>query len=738
MKPELLSPAGDFDSALAAFNSGADAVYCSLSEFSARAFAKNLSRDELKNLVRMARAADKKVYVAFNTIVDEGDLERAIEQLSIIAHCRPHGVIVQDLGVARLCRKFFPSLELHASTQLVAHNLEGVTALAEMGFKRVVLARELSLQDIAAIAKRCGDIELECFVHGALCYSISGLCLFSAMEKNRSGNRGKCAYCCRLAYETGDDSKTLAFSMKDLHVGEGAKALVAAGVKSLKIEGRMKSPLYVAAASAYYRAVLDGDSDAAIAAYENLQTVFSRRTTSLYFNGENDDVIDPVSLGHFGAYTGRIKRITKDRDGRRYLRFHTVRPLEKHDGLQIPGPQGGKPAGFGITEMRTSISRSNVFEVPADCDVEVLLPDDAEESGLLSSIRPGGEIYCSMSNAVKRTYPVPGFRPEDYPGFEKVDVEITVSSNCVRAIASNGAIEVDVSVDGMFSIAKDASRTSSAIENAFSKLGGTDYTLGELNVINPDLLFVPISMLNNLRRRVVDGLDSAREEERRVIVEKALEDFEDVASLHSRPSSVLKMRAGQKLPGGDWDEIVLAITSDTKVEYVREAFQNVMPKLRLALPVFTLEREYQKLRVAIKRFVREGFMRWEASDIATLKTLRMLGVTDISADWTLYAFNSASLAALSELGVSRFVASAENSQENLNYLSESGYAVEFLSQQSTPLFISLTPPAAPLDPNGAYVSFNRDGLWVTTTRLPRVFNPPRGTPTRIDLSWSSQ
>ena len=740
MSAELLSPAGDFDSALAAFRAGADAVYCSLAEFSARAFAKNFSREELKNLVRYARAEGKKVYVAFNTVIDEGDLERAVEQLSVIASCRPSAVIVQDLGIARIARKHFPSLELHASTQLVAHNLEGVLALGELGFKRVVLARELSIAEISSIAKRCGDIELECFIHGALCYSISGLCLFSAMEKNRSGNRGKCAYCCRLAYESEEGGKPLAFSMKDFRLGDDVKKLVDASVASLKIEGRMKSPLYVAAATSYYRAVLDSERIKARAALENLETVFSRRTTDLYFNGPNSNVIDDTSLGHLGTYVGKLKRITKDRDGRSWLRFHTLRALERHDGLQIPAPGGGKPLGFGITEMRTAISRSNQFEVPADCDVEILLPDDErEEFKPLRFVKAGASIYCSMSNEVKRLHPIPGFRSADYPGFVKTDFKIEISSNEILAIAEAEGVSASVKIQGDFSKAKNPERTYEAVEKAFSKLGGTDYRLGLLSVLDPDRLFAPMSFLNDLRRDIVEELDYVREKARRVTVDKALEDDQEAAaqSVNAQLSKTLKIRMGQKIPAGNWDEVIVSVSAAVTPDELRMAYPE-LSSLRISLPVFTSETEYQKLRVAVKRFVREGFYKWEATDLATLKTLKSLGVVDITADWTLYAFNSFALAELKSLGVTRFVASPENGSENLMYLAESGYPIEFLAQQSTPLFISLTPPAALPSKESGFVSFKSDSLWITTRRLPRVFNPPRGTITRIDLSWSKE
>ena len=336
---ELLSPAGDFETALAAFDAGADAVYCGLPDFSARAFAKNFDFASLSSLVRLARKRGKKVYVTFNTVLDEDALEEAARELSKLADIGPDGIIVQDLGVARLCRRHFPELNLHASTQLVAHNLEGVLALGELGFTRVVLARELSLAEIASISKRCGSIELECFIHGALCYSLSGLCLFGAMEKGRSGNRGKCPYCCRMAYPAPNSSRAAnheplfyPFSMKDLRLGEDARKLVEAGVASLKIEGRMKSALYVASVTRYYRQILGPQAGVDSAAFNlqpstfnvatritnsDLETVFSRRTTELYFNGsDSPSPIDSDSLGHLGTPVGTVKRVTRDREGR--------------------------------------------------------------------------------------------------------------------------------------------------------------------------------------------------------------------------------------------------------------------------------------------------------------------------------------------------------------------------------------------------------------------------------------
>lgn len=730
-KVELLAPAGDFETALSAFAAGADAVYCGLQDFSARAFAVNFSFTDLRQLVAYARANGRKVYVTFNTLLDEDAVDAAVETLARLEEIGPDALIVQDLGVARLCRAHFPGLTLHASTQLVAHNLEGVLALGDLGFTRVVLARELSLAEIAAIAKRCGGIELECFIHGALCYSVSGLCLFSAMEKDRSGNRGKCAYCCRLPQTDAAGRTAHVFSMKDLRLGEDVRRLVDAGVVSLKIEGRMKSALYVASVTAYYRAILDGTPGKTTRA--DLETVFSRRTTRLYFDGSADDVIDPGSLGHIGTPVGTVKRVTKDRDGRSWLRFHTSRALEKHDGLQFAAPDGGKPLGLGISEMRPAISRTPVFEVAAGTDVEILLPDDLLADDARTALRPGATVYCSMSNAVKRRFPAPSFRPSDYPGGTAVDITVELAADGVRASVPSLGASVFLPAD--LAAANAPEKTYAAVEKAFSKLGGTDYRPGRLTLIDPARRFAPMSVLNDARRDLVERLDTVRDAARREKIARAAAGGDPV-SANAAPSPVrrtVKLRVDQKLPKGDWDEIVVAVSSAVTADDLA-AFASADAPLRLALPVYTPEPAFAKLRVTVKSLLRQGYTAWEAGDLATLRLLTSLGVTDISADWSLYAFNARALAELAGRGVRRFTASPENTRANLQYLAESGYDVEFLAQQSTPLFISLTPPAT-TELAGGLCAFLRDGLWVTTKNVPRTFEPPAGVSTRIDLSW---
>lgn len=736
MDCELLAPAGDFDTAIAAFDAGADAVYCGLGDFSARAFAQNFTLDEMSRLVKFSRSIGRRVYVTFNTLVDERDMGRAMEELAALEELKADGVIVQDIGVAALCRRLFPSLKLHASTQMFAHNLEGVVALKDLGFSRVVLARELSIDEISSIARRCGGMELEVFVHGALCYSISGLCLFSAMEKGRSGNRGKCAYCCRMPHADGAGAKRLPFSMRDLRVGEDAPRLAAAGVKSLKIEGRMKSALYVASVVSHYRDILDGRPPRV--SVEDLESVFSRNTTKLRLFGDGSQPTDPDSpLGHLGTPIGVVKKVTADREGLKWLRFHSARALEKHDGLQFCIPRRPPPnekaaqwtfagtamekVGFGITELRTAMSRSSVFETPADCDVEVLLPDGFEVS-------PGDRVYCSMSNAVKRMFPKKTPRESDLAGLERLDVKVVFTPS---SISANG-VKLECSLER----AKDPSRTHDAVRKAFSRLGGTEYFLGDVE-IDDGGLFAPPGLLNELRRKLVEATDGLRREARAKKLAAAAESMEAVrdglvGGGRGEPRRRLKVREGQKVPPGEWDEVIVAVDVQRKSHDLPPPSQSV----RLAVPLWNGEMGYNAMRTSVKRLVRDGYVRWECTDLATLRTLKAIGVEDISADWTLYAFNAEAVAQLKALGVRRFVASPENSPANLEFLSSLDCEVEALVQQSTPLFISLNEPGCAVA-DGDIRVYRRDGLYIAERRAPRVFEAPDGASVRVDLSWDA-
>ncbi|MHB8790766.1 MAG: U32 family peptidase [Desulfobulbaceae bacterium] len=346
---ELLAPAGSLDAFFAALDNGADAVYCGMKEFSARVKAKNFTMDEVERLTAHAHRQRKKLYVTLNTLIKEAELPLLADVLANLAAIGVDGIIIQDLGVWRLARTWFPELPLHASTQMTVHNGAGVRMLEQMGFSRAVLARELSLAEIAEI-RRQTTIELEHFVHGALCFSVSGQCLFSSTVSGMSGNRGRCAQPCRRRYQHRDQSGYF-FSTSDLCAIDLLPDLISAGITSFKIEGRMKSAEYVARVVAAYRLVLDapaGERKAALReAGEHLALSFGRPTTRGFLTGfVPAGIATPSQQGTLGHHLGNVISL------RQGLIGLTVNDrLHVGDRLRIQPQNDQAGTGFTVREM---------------------------------------------------------------------------------------------------------------------------------------------------------------------------------------------------------------------------------------------------------------------------------------------------------------------------------------------------------------------------------------------------
>ncbi|MCK5806639.1 MAG: U32 family peptidase, partial [Lentisphaeria bacterium] len=420
--------------------------------------------------------------------------------------CGVDAIIAQDLGVARLARKHFPSLRLHASTQLAIHNLEGVRAAARLGFRRVTLARELTLDEIRSIAKQ-SPVPVEVFLHGALCYSYSGLCLYSALLRGRSGNRGSCAYPCRDTFcpssspGAAPGGSGMVFSMKDLANGTSVPELLKAGVASFKIEGRKKSPLYVAAAVHYHRNLLDhtfkpGEQEACA---NDLRTIFSRPWTPLYLHSRTQlGVIDPDTTGHRGAPVGTVENA-----GRDFIQFTSMLPLQVHDGLQFELEGEPRPFGFAVEEIRLPNGR-RVFEVPANTPVEVPLPSQAPH------IPARTRLFLSSSQAVKQRYRFELPNPRELRRRRPIEVKLALSEDGVEASVSlqgtrTEPLTVTASLAGPFEEARNAEAMEASAQKAFAKLGDTPFELGSFETQGP-ALFIPVSQLNTLRREVTSSL----------------------------------------------------------------------------------------------------------------------------------------------------------------------------------------------------------------------------------------
>ena len=301
-KVELLAPAGNYESFLGAIHAGADAVYLGGEKFGARAFADNFTTEKLCQAIRYAHLWEKKIYLTVNTLVKENEFSEIYDYLKPFYEEGLDGVIVQDIGVFEYIKEQFPDMELHVSTQMTITGRYGAKLLKEMGAKRIVPARELSLTEIIKLKEETG-LELETFIHGAMCYCYSGQCLFSSIVGGRSGNRGKCAQPCRLPYQVFENDKELTkgecypLSLKDMCTIQNIPEFIEAGIHSFKIEGRMKKPEYVAGVTAIYRKYIDLYYQKSKNSYQ-VSTQDMQKLSSLYIRSEIQD-------GYYHKHNGK-------------------------------------------------------------------------------------------------------------------------------------------------------------------------------------------------------------------------------------------------------------------------------------------------------------------------------------------------------------------------------------------------------------------------------------------------
>lgn len=348
-KPELLAPAGSIEAFFAAIESGADAVYAGLKSFSARGRARNFSISDLEKIIPYAHSKGKKVYLALNTILKESELEKVIYDLSALSCLKADSVIIQDLGLYRLLKNYFPDLTIHGSTQMTVHNSAGINQLASMGFKRVVVAREMTLKEIMA-AKKKSDVEIEAFVHGSMCFSYAGSCFFSSYLGGKSSNRGVCVQPCRREYESGQEEMN-PFSMGDLSTIELVPQIMKSGIDSFKIEGRMKSVEYVENVVKAYRMVMDADEkkqkDAIEEAKGLLKNVMSRQRTSGFFLDERPASITvPGRSGNMGKFAGKVINCS----GTKALLKTTI-DIHTKDRLRVQNVKTGGRTAFSLNQI---------------------------------------------------------------------------------------------------------------------------------------------------------------------------------------------------------------------------------------------------------------------------------------------------------------------------------------------------------------------------------------------------
>ena len=366
--PELLAPAGNIESFFAALENGADAIYVGYRHYNARALAANFTLEDIARLNQYAHGQGVRLYVALNAVVREEEIEEIANTLAGFSQIEPDGLIVQDGAIARLCHRNFPNLHIHASTLMTVHNSAGVDQLQSMGFKRVVLARELAIEELANIAAGT-TLDLEVFVHGALCYSYSGLCLASSFYGGRSSVRGRCVQPCRRLYRSGKKQGYF-FSANDLSAIDLIPKLRQLRLAAFKIEGRMKPASYVAAVVRAYRLVLDappGDETEAIAeARQCLREAYGRKPTHGFFvANKHQEIITPHRSGASGRLAAQVEWVRGSRMGLKLRSSLTV-----GDRLRLESDDGEEKTGFTLKDMvvkgkqQTKAPKGNVVVIP--------------------------------------------------------------------------------------------------------------------------------------------------------------------------------------------------------------------------------------------------------------------------------------------------------------------------------------------------------------------------------------
>jgi len=490
-KPELLAPAGSKEALIAAIENGADAVYFGGPTLSARHDAA-LTHDELEWAIDYAHINKAKAYVTVNTLIKDTELEKAAEYLQFLCNAGADAVLVQDIGILRLLKDQLPQLPVHASTQMTIHNVEGVRYLEEMGVKRIVLARELSLEEIRRIKSQT-NTEIEVFIHGALCFSYSGQCLFSSMIGDKSGNRGYCTQPCRRKYII-DGAKGHLLSPKDLNISEHIGHLIESGIDSFKIEGRLKHPEYVAGVVRIYRSLIDryleNPADFHVSYNEQhiLRQLFNRGfTQGYYFGNPGGNLMSRQQPHNQGTYLGQVVKYDWER---KFAYIQIEQPLRIGDGI---GTQG---RGTGTTVRSMYINNQSVESTPACATVKIPM-----------------EKTVYRNETVFKTY---DFRLMESLGIKDVMKRIPLNmlftakhGEPVALCITDGENEV-VQTGDIPQRAKGTQISEDSIIHQLKKLGNTIFEPENIKVNLEADIFIPISQLNTLRRTAVKRLEKER------------------------------------------------------------------------------------------------------------------------------------------------------------------------------------------------------------------------------------
>ena len=500
-KYELLAPAGDMAALRAAVSAGANAVYLGYDEFSARAKAKNFDKEELKEAINYSHLRGVKIYVTFNILIADFEIKRAMDRVKMLYEIGVDALILQDLGIAWEIRKNFPDFEVHASTQMAVNNFYGAKFLKEMGFTRVVLARETPLFELEKIREL--DIDVETFIHGALCVCYSGECLMSSMIGGKSGNRGECAQACRKSYEILDfeenkiGKRLYYISPKDLNTLDDVAKIINAGGYSLKIEGRMKNPEYVYTVVSSYKKSLEGKLT--LEDKEDTEQVFNRGFTKGLFNGDfGNDFISSDRPDNRGVEVGKV--IDARKNSGKVIFYEDV---FEGDGLEF-------------------ISSSGRFGMRSNSLYEANIP---HEINLFKAPILNSKINRTFS---KKLYEKVDEKIENFDYKRDLDVDLRIKIGERPLIkVKTGDLSAIFELDRVVEVAKKSGLDRERVIENISKTGESIFRVKNIDLDLEDNAFLPISAINELRREATKILENK-------ILEGSIDRFEIENNLENK------------------------------------------------------------------------------------------------------------------------------------------------------------------------------------------------------------
>ena len=636
---ELLSPVGNFDNLIAAVQNGADAVYLGASSFNARANAQNFANEELKQAILYARKRGVDVHLTLNILMFNNELEEALNLAKFAYESGVSAIIVQDIGLATELVKRFPDLPIHASTQMTVSNLNGVKLMEKLGLKRVVLSRELSLQEISNIRKNT-NMEIECFGHGALCVSYSGQCLFSSMVGKRSGNRGLCAGPCRLNYNLLKNGNSVEsgylLSPKDICTLQILPQLIDCGIDSLKIEGRKKSYEYVSIVTKIYRKYIDLAKDKTKeykVEEEDLKQIlqiYNRGGMGTGYFENRDNIIYPQKPNHLGIYIGDVKLIDSKN---KQIKINLKDEIALGDIINI-------------NEQTSYIS-------------QIKNNDTVGEIKNSKNIKVGDKIYKIVSNSLnKKQWEI--YKKEN----RKIDISCNLFENneniCMELYNENIKIESIISKENWNVNVLDKERIISQIQ----KTGNTIFDIKNINIDVKDLR-LPISKLNQLRRDAIEKFENALEKSilRKYNQEIKLET--KIVSNHKKMAPKINLylqKFNEKIDYSkfDYDEIYIEFKDLINRKKIRDCI--------VVLPTI-IDENYEKL-ISKNLNVFESVNAVAISHLSQIELLKKLGINKkIVGNYTLNITNNLSEKVAKDLQINRITISQELDKSQMNNLS---------------------------------------------------------------------